>query len=99
MLIENIEDAITLTDNRQAKWQLSKFLKDMMKLLVGSGKCSRKEFGEYLLTVLLSEASRIALLMSDGNAEAHACIFNKFLQLQYRSQNVNVKKSLMAISH
>lgn len=48
MLIENIEDAIALTDNRQAKWQLSKFLKDMMKRLVSSRKRSRKELGEYL---------------------------------------------------
>lgn len=48
MVIENIEDAITLTDNRQAKWQLSKFLKDMMRRLVGSRKRSRKELGEYL---------------------------------------------------
>ncbi len=48
MLIENIEDAITLTDNRQAKWQLSKFLKDMMRRLVRSRKRSRKELGEHL---------------------------------------------------
>lgn len=47
MLIENVEDAITLTDDRQAKWQLSKFLKDLMKRLVGSKQCSREELGEY----------------------------------------------------
>ncbi len=41
MLIENIEDAIILTDNRQAKWQFSKFLKDVMKRLVGKKKLSR----------------------------------------------------------
>ena len=48
MVIENIEDAITLTDNQQAKWQLSKFLKDVMKRLVGTKKRSRKELGEYI---------------------------------------------------
>lgn len=48
MLIENMEDAITLTDNRQAKWQISKFLKDMMRRLVGSRKRSRKELVEHL---------------------------------------------------
>lgn len=48
MVIENIEDAITLTDNRQAKWQLSKFLKDMMKRLVGNRNRSRKELGQHL---------------------------------------------------
>ena len=48
MLIENIEDAIALSDNRQAKWQLSKFLKDVMKRLVGTKHRSREELGEYL---------------------------------------------------
>ena len=47
MVIENIEDAIALSDNRQAKWQLSKFLKDVMKRFVGSKQRSRKELGEY----------------------------------------------------
>ena len=48
MVIENIEDAIALSDNRQAKWQLSKFLKDVMKRLVGTKQRSREELGEYL---------------------------------------------------
>lgn len=48
MMIENIEDAIALSDNRQAKWQLSKFLKDVMKRLVGSKQRSREDLGEYL---------------------------------------------------
>ena len=48
MVIENIEDAIALTDNRQAKWQLSKFLKDVMKRLVGTKQRSREELSEYL---------------------------------------------------
>jgi len=48
MVIENIEDSITLTDNRQSKWQLSKFLKDIMKRFVGGKHRSRKELGEYL---------------------------------------------------
>lgn len=48
MVIENIEDAITLTDNQQAKWQLSTFLKDLMKRLVGTKKRSRKELSEYI---------------------------------------------------
>ena len=48
MLIENIEDAIALSGNRQAKWQLSKFLKDVMKRLIGTKQRSRKELGEYL---------------------------------------------------
>ena len=48
MMIENIEDAIALSDNRQAKWQLSKFLKDVMKHLVGSKQRSRQDLGDYL---------------------------------------------------
>lgn len=48
MMIENIEDAIALTDNRQAKWQISKFLKDVMKRLVGGKQRSRQDLGEYL---------------------------------------------------
>ena len=48
MVIENIEDAIALSDNRQAKWLLSKFLKDVMKRLIGTKQRSRKELGEYL---------------------------------------------------
>lgn len=48
MVIENTEDAISLTDNRQAKWQLSKFLKDLMKRLIGHKHRSRKKLGEYL---------------------------------------------------
>ena len=48
MVIENIEDAIALSDNRQAKWQLSKFLKDVMKRLVGTKQRSREELDEYL---------------------------------------------------
>ena len=43
MVIENIEDAIALSDNRQAKWQLSKFLKNVMKRLVGTKQRSREE--------------------------------------------------------
>lgn len=48
MVIENIEDAIAVSNNRQAKWQLSKFLKDVMKCLVESKRRSREELGEYL---------------------------------------------------
>ena len=48
MVIENIEDAIALSDNRQAKWQLSKFLKDVMKRLVRTKQRSREELGKYL---------------------------------------------------
>ena len=48
MVIENIEDAIALSDNRQAKWQLSKFLKDVMKHLVGSKQRSRQDLSNYL---------------------------------------------------
>ena len=43
MVIENIEDAIALSGNRQAKWQLSKFLKNVMKRLVGTKQRSREE--------------------------------------------------------
>ncbi|MDE6562200.1 MAG: hypothetical protein K2K75_12525 [Muribaculaceae bacterium] len=32
------------------------------------------------VAILLSEASRIALLWSDGNAEAHACICNDIIK-------------------
>ena len=48
MVIENIEDAIALSGNRQAKWQLSKFLKDVMKRIVGSKQRSRQDLGDYL---------------------------------------------------
>lgn len=48
MVIENIEDAIALSDNMQAKWQLSKSLKDVMKRLVGTNQRSCEELGEYL---------------------------------------------------
>ena len=48
MVIENIEDVIALSDNKQAKWQLSKFLKDVMKRLVESKQRSRKDLGEYI---------------------------------------------------
>jgi len=48
MLIENIEDAIALTDNQQGKWQLSKFLKDTMKRFVVSKQRSRQDLGDYL---------------------------------------------------
>ncbi len=48
MIIENIEDAIGLTDNRQAKWQLSKFLKDVMKRLIGGKQRSRQDLTNYL---------------------------------------------------
>lgn len=48
MVIENVEDAIALTDNRQAKWQLSKFLKEVMKRLVGSKQRSRQDLSNYL---------------------------------------------------
>ena len=45
MIIEKIEDVIALTDNQQAKWQLSKFLKDVMKRILGSKQRSREELG------------------------------------------------------
>ena len=48
VVIESVEEAITLTENQQAKWQLSKFLKDVMKRLIGTKQRSRKELGEYL---------------------------------------------------
>ena len=60
MVIENIEDAIALSDNRQAKWQLSKFLNDVMKRLVGSKQLSRKDLGEYLNYRKCLESGNIA---------------------------------------
>ena len=60
MVIENIEDAIALSGNRQAKWQLSKFLKDMMKRLVGTKQRSREELGEYLNYKKCLEGGNIA---------------------------------------
>ena len=60
MVIENIEDAIALSDNRQAKWQLSKFLKDVMKRLVGTKQRSREELGEYLNYKKCLEGGNIA---------------------------------------
>lgn len=60
MMIENIEDAIALSDNKQAKWQLSKFLKDVMKRLVGTKQQSREELGEYLNYRKCLESDNIA---------------------------------------
>ncbi|MDE6548548.1 MAG: hypothetical protein K2L22_06090, partial [Muribaculaceae bacterium] len=60
MVIENIEDAIALSDNRQSKWQLSKFLKDVMKRLVGTNQRSREELGEYLNYRKCLESGNIA---------------------------------------
>ena len=60
MVIENIENAIALSDNRQAKWQLSKFLKDVMKRLVGTKQRSCKELGEYLNYRKCLESGNIA---------------------------------------
>ncbi len=60
MVIENIEDAIALSDNRQAKWQLSKFLKDMMKRLVCTKQRSREELGEYINYKKCLEGGNIA---------------------------------------
>ena len=48
MVIENIEDVISLSGTRQAKWQLSKFLKDVMKRLVGTKQRSHEELNDYL---------------------------------------------------
>ena len=47
MVIENIEDAIALSDNMQAKWQLSKFLKDVMKRLIRTKQRSREEMDTF----------------------------------------------------
>ena len=72
MVIENIEDAIALSDNRQAKWQLSKFLKDVMKRLVESKQRSRKDLGEYLNYRKCLESGNIAewaLNVVDEDAE------------------------------
>lgn len=66
MVIENIEDAITLTDNRQAKWQLSKFLKDIMKRLVCRKHRSKEELGEYLDYRKSLDNGNIALWALDG---------------------------------
>ncbi len=60
MVIENIEDAITLSDNRQSKWQLSKFLKDVMKRLVRTKQRSREELGKFLDYRKCLEDSNIA---------------------------------------
>ena len=60
IVIENIEDAIALSGNRQAKWQLSKFLKDVMKRLVESKRRSRKDLGEYLNYRKCLESGNIA---------------------------------------
>lgn len=60
MVIENIEDAIALSDNMQAKWQLSKFLKDVMKRLVGTKQHSREDLGEYLNYRKCLESGNIA---------------------------------------
>ena len=60
MVIENIEDAIALSGNRQAKWQLSKFLKNVMKHLVGTEQRSCEELGEYLNYKKYLESGNIA---------------------------------------
>ena len=60
IVIENIEDAISLSDNKQVKWQLSKFLKDVMKRLVGTKQRSREKLGEFLDYRKYLESSNIA---------------------------------------
>jgi len=72
MVIENIEDAVTLTDNRQAKWQLSKFLKDVMRRLIGKNHRSRKELGEYLDYRKNLDNGNIAEWALDGIEESEA---------------------------
>lgn len=47
-VVENIEKAITLSGNQQAKWQLSKFLTKFMKIVVESGHRTTEELKEYL---------------------------------------------------
>ena len=48
MLIENIEDASQLIDNRQYQWQLSKFLKAFMTREIENNHRTRKELKEFL---------------------------------------------------
>lgn len=48
MLIENIEDATQLIDNRQYQWQLSKFLKAFMTHEIENNHRTRKELKEFL---------------------------------------------------
>ena len=72
MVIENIEDAIALSDNRQAKWQLTKFLKDVMKRLVESKRRSRKDLGEYLNYRKCLESRHRNRPNNDGNRNKYA---------------------------
>lgn len=48
MLIENIEDAAQLIDNRQYQWQLTKFLKAFMTREIENNHRTRKELKEFL---------------------------------------------------
>lgn len=48
MLIENIEDAARMVDNRQYQWQLTKFLKVFMTREIENNHRTRKELKEFL---------------------------------------------------
>lgn len=48
MLIENIEDAAQMVDNRQYQWQLAKFLKAFMTREIENNHRSRKELKAFL---------------------------------------------------
>ena len=76
MLIENIEDAIALSDNMQAKWQLSKFLKDVMKRLTGTNQRSREELGEYLNYKKCLEGGNIAEWALSGIGDVEEAILS-----------------------
>lgn len=48
MLIENLEDAAQVVDNRQYQWQLTKFLKAFMTREIENNYRTRKELKEFL---------------------------------------------------
>ncbi len=48
MLIENIEDAVQMVDNRQYQWQITKFLKAFMTREIENNHRTKKELKEFL---------------------------------------------------
>ena len=48
MVIENIEDAISLTENQQGKWQLANFLRDFIKKEFENERRSPDDVKEYI---------------------------------------------------
>lgn len=94
MMIENIEDAISLTDNQQGKWQLANFLKNFMRKEVENDGRSTGELKDYLEYRKAIEDGNIAEWALSGiKTEA------KSAQSQVMTEPVNLDLVSMIASH